>query len=175
MPEARRIGTLYDPHRMGRSMRELREAAERSGLELVAENVRGGLTGGIEGALSELGRQDLDAFLLLLDPEVLDTRRFAEILDLVRRQDLLLVVPDASLAVSGKSLQIAPGFWQLGAYSGMLIRRILEGEVQPSQIGMTYPETITLAGNPVMSHPPTPADVLPGGRPSRAVRLALED
>lgn len=175
MPDARRIGTIYDPHRLSRPFASLKQAASAAGLDLIAAHVHDGDDVDITPLIEHLEEQDIDAFFLLMDPLFLDTRRFGEILEFAERRDLLLAVPDASLGTSGKSIAEVPGFWELGAYSGTLVRRILEGKMQPSQIGMTFPDQDFFADASVPPPHRSPDEVLPGEQPDRPVRLALDE
>jgi len=159
-PEARRIGTVYNPNRMGRVLQKLRSAAEVEGMEIVASRVYGDDTESLERAIGRLEDEPLDAFLLLLDPELVDAEKFGLIAQFATRRDLVLAVPDPSLAMPGKSFCFVPGFWNLGAYSGVLVRRILEGTAQPAQVGMVYPNREDLSLMAMAFEKQSPAEVL---------------
>jgi ABC-type uncharacterized transport system substrate-binding protein len=162
LPEVRRIGTVIDPHRMGRCLREVKQATSSAGIDLIAADVFGDRPEDLTAALSELGQQQIDAFVLLLDPQLMDGDAYEQITRFVQEHDLVLAVPDASLVVSGKSFSFVPGFWDLGAYSGQLVRRIVEGKVQPSQIGVSYPTRESLDGGTARLQSQTYREVLPG-------------
>jgi putative ABC transport system substrate-binding protein len=159
-PEARRVGTIYNPKRMGRVLERLRSAAEVEGLEIVTSRVYGDDTASLVEALARLEGEPLDAFLLLLDPKLVDAERFGLISQFATRRDLVLAVPDMSLTMPGKSFCFVPGFWNLGAYAGTLVRRILEGDGQPAQFGMVYPSREDVTQMAMAFEKQSPAEVL---------------
>src|SRR5439155_1537991 len=114
-------------------------------------------------ALDELAARRIDAFLMLMDPRTISADAFEQVARFARTHDVVLAVPDASLVVSGKSFSFVPGFWDLGAYAGMLVRKIVEGKVQPSQIGDSYPGGDSI--DRVAARPEVRGyrEVLPGG------------
>jgi len=162
LPEARRIGTVIDPRRMGRCLKDVKQAASSAGVEVIAAHVYGDRPEDLTAALDELADQDIDAFVLLLDPQLMDGDAYEQITRFVQTHDLVLAVPDASLVVPGKTFSFVPGFWDLGAYSGMLVRRIVEGKAQPSQIGVSYPARESLGGVAARLQSQTFREVLPG-------------
>lgn len=175
MPEARRIGTIYDPHRMGRCLREVKRASDAAGLQLIAAHVHGDGHDEMSGALDELAAKRIDAFLLLMDPQTIDADAFEQVARFAQTHALVLAVPDASLIVPGKAFSFVPGFWDLGAYAGMLVRRIVEGSVQPSQIGISYPALGAPDRLPTRLEARGFRDVLPDGRSSYVMQLAHDE
>ncbi len=175
MPEARRIGTVYNANRMDRTFGDLKAAVEAAGLELVAAHVHDGPRADLPPVLAELGASAIDAFVLLLDPDLIDAQRFDEILTFTQREEILLMVQDPSLAVTDASVSVVPGFWDLGAYTGQLVRSIVEGRSQPSEIGMTYPDSNFLASGASPRHSGNPREVLPGDEPDPSIRLASDE
>ena len=139
VPEARRIATLYDPRRLDRCYQELNEASRAAGMELVSSHLYRRDAVDIRAALEDLGTEPIDAFLVLLDPDLIDATAFAELTRFASSRDLVMAVPDAALATTGKTFSFVPGFWDQGAYAGSLVRRILEERVQPSEIGLIDP------------------------------------
>lgn len=175
MPEARRIGTVYDPHRMARPVMQLEEAARAAQMELVAAHVHGDQDSDLMVALDRLAAERLDAFFLLLDPRLMDAGRFELIINFVEAGGLVMVVPDQSLAVPEKSFSFVPGFWDLGAYAGTLVRSIVEGAAEPSAIGVAYPDGSQPAQGSARLGRQTPRDVLPPGGVGAQLRLALDE
>src|SRR5262249_54612071 len=116
-----------------------KQAFAAAGLELEAAHVRDGDAAEMAAALDELEAARIDAFLMLMDPRTMTADAFEQLARFAERHDVVLAVPDASLVVPGKTFSFVPGFWDLGAYAGTLVRRIVEGKVQPSQIGISYP------------------------------------
>ncbi len=160
--QVRRVGTVFDPHRMGRCLKDLKTEAREAGLELVAAQVHGGGEEAFSQALEELQGKDLDAFLVLLDPRTTDARNFYAITRFAEAEDIVLAVPDRSLVIPGKSFSFVPGFWDLGAYAGRLVRQIVEGDRQPPEIGITYPDIADLESGPTLLEWTSPSQVLPG-------------
>ncbi len=174
-PETRRLGTVYNPHRMGRCLRELKEEASIAGVDLFAAQVHGDDLGALEAALERLSEAQLDAFLVLLEPEIMDAESFEAVARFARSEDLVLAVPDQSLVQSEKSFSFVPGFWDLGAYAGTLVRRIVEGDAQPLQIGMVYPDARTAELAPQPLERRTPRDVLPAAETVSLMALVPEE
>ncbi len=88
--------------------------------------------------------------------------RFERIARFADDEGLVLAVPDASLAVDSNSFSFVPGFFDLGQYAGTLVRRIVEGRAQPSQIGVSYPGLGEPGMDLIRTSRLTPRDVLPG-------------
>jgi len=174
LPEARRIGTIIDPRRMGLSVRKLREAAALNGFELVSAHVYDDDDAALDTALDGLRGTDLDAFLVLLDPRLMSAGRFEQIARFAEAERLVLAVPDASLAVDENSFSFVPGFFDLGQYAGTLVRRILDGQAQPSQIGLSYPGLGEPELDLIGTRRLTPRDVLPTDT-AEAVAIARDE
>ena len=139
MPDARRIATIYDPRRLERCYQDLSEASRAAGIELVSSHLYRKDATEIRAALENLGTEPIDAFLVLLDPTLIDAAAFAELTRFASSRDLILAVPDAALTSSGKTFSFIPGFWDQGAYAGTLVRWILEEKIPPSEIGLVDP------------------------------------
>ncbi len=172
-PRVRRVGTIYQPDRMERPARHLRDAAEAAGLKLVSAHVHSGEAGALGRAIDELRGQEIDAFLLLLEPRLMSAAGFDQIVRFTRDEGVLLAVPDPSLVVPGRSFSFTPGFWDLGAYAGALVRSIVEGRAQPADIGLVYPARVDIPGgharlqylSPEESLPSAPEDTVAAVRP----------
>lgn len=136
-PDAQRIATLYDPRRLERCYRDLDEASEAAGMQMVPSHLNRGDSADVRQVLEEMGK--VDAILVLLDPGLIDATAFAELTQFASSRDLVLAVPDAALTSPGKTFSFVPGFWDQGAYAGRLVRKILEERVLPSQIGLVEP------------------------------------
>lgn len=145
-PAARSVGTIYDPRTLDRVVRDLRDAADRHGLSIVAKPARG--PGDIPDALASLSLESLDAFLLLLDPFLIDAGSFDAIRRFTRAGNLIFVVPDRSLVAAGGTFSYAPGFAQMGVQAAQLAEMIVRGSLTPAQIGAIYPTTRYFALNP---------------------------
>lgn len=181
MPEARRIGTIYDPHRMGRTFREAKQIAGAAGMDLVAAHLHrshrahGEDPMGIHAALDELAARQVDAIVLMLDPRTMDGDGFEQVTRFAQRHDIVLAVPDASMVMPGRIFSFVPGFWDLGAYAGTIVRRIVEGKANPSQVGMSYPDRETPGGTTTRLQARSFREVLPAGDTAGRVRIAREE
>jgi putative ABC transport system substrate-binding protein len=136
-PGIRRVGILYDPSRLGHAVSRFRLAAEAAGISLVAGYVR--RTEDFPRALDDLSREKLDAFVVLMDPDVYTARNFALVRRFTTEKDIVLVVPDSSMTGPGKIFTLTPGFWETGAVAGMLLRQIVEGRLKPIDVGIRDP------------------------------------
>lgn len=139
-PTANRIGTIYDPSRMRWVARELREAAREAGMTLVEGHAHGEGAPAVAEGLAQLAFENLDAFILLLDPKLMDASGFARIVEFVESRRILMAAPDPSLAVTENSFAFGPTFREMGILAGHLVRRVARGQAQPWQIGQVFPE-----------------------------------
>jgi len=161
-PDARRIATLYDPRRLDRCYQGLSEATRAAGMEMVSSHLYSGDATDVRAALENLGAEPIDAFVVLLDPGVIDATAFAELTRFASTRDLVLAVPDASLTSPGKTFSFVPGFRDQGAYAGMLIRRILKDNVQPRDIGLVDPGAEEVMPIAARLEPKVVSELLPG-------------
>lgn len=173
-PDMHRIGTIYDPARLTNAVARFREAAAEAGKTLVVGHVH--QPGEFPAALREMAGENLDAFVVLMDPEVYTAHNFALVRQFAEREDLFLVVPDASLAGPGKSFSFDPGFWESGAVAGRIVREIVEGRLHPADVGVRMPTDTELAAVTVATAPALAWTAVPGGDPPLlgAVAIAAE-
>lgn len=136
-PRIRRIGTIYDPSRLSDTVGRFRRAAAEVGLTLVAGHVH--QPEDFPRALDDLAREEPDAFVVLLDPEVYTARNFSLLRRFIEENDRILIVPDPSMAVAEKSFTFGPGFWESGAVAGRLVKQIVDGRLRPADIGLCEP------------------------------------
>lgn len=160
-PDARRIGTIHRAGRMDLSLRDLKRAAGEAGLEVSAADVYPGDTHGLVRALAEMESEPLDAFLVLMEPGLLDADGFEQLAAFAERRRVVLGVPDPALVGDEMSFAFAPGFREMGAFAGTLVRRIVEGRAEPSDIGTIFPDRATLAAARVERQ--DPRELLAGG------------
>jgi len=173
-PDAKRIGTIYAPARLTNAVTRFREAAAEAGKTLVVGQVH--QPGDFPAALREMAGKDLDAFVVLMDPEVYTAHNFALLRQFVEKEDMFLVVPDASMAGPGKSFSFDPGFWESGAVAGRIVREIVEGRLSPAEVGVRMPTDTELAAVTVATAPALAWTAVPGGDPPLlgAVAVAAE-
>lgn len=146
-PSARRVATIYDPRRLSRAVARLRQAARQAGMTLAAHSAR--RPEDVPRALETIASGDPEAFLLLLDPELIDLAAFETIRRFTFDRGLVFIVPDTSLVAVGGTFSFAPGFREMGAYAGRLVNDIFRGEVEPADIGVDFPTTRYFSSNPV--------------------------
>jgi len=163
-PELRTIGTIYDPSRLTHAVARFREAAAEAGMSLVVGHVH--QREDFPGALRSLAGKGLDAFVVLMDPEVYTAHNFALVRQFAEEEDLFLVVPDASMAGPGKSFSFDPGFWESGAVAGRIVRDIVEGRLTPTDVGVRQPTdtelaAVTVATAPALAWTPVLGDAPP--------------
>jgi len=162
-PEATHLGTIYAAGRMDRCLRDLRRAADSAGIEVTAVGVHADDAESVEEALRDLEGKPLDAFMVLMEPGLVDAASFERIAAFAHQREVILAVPDPSLALGESSFSFTPGFWEMGAFAGSLIRRIVEGKAEPSEIGMVYPERAALELSGMERQ--DPRELLTGGGP----------
>lgn len=137
-PDARTVVTVFDPRELAPSVRNLRKEAIERGLELVSLPVRNRRH--LERALENLADQPADAFFLLFDPDFFDESKLAMIERFVEQEDLIYIVPDASLLGTDEAFTSAPGFHAMGERTGRLILQMLQDQEMPMQLGVVFPE-----------------------------------
>lgn len=152
-PSVRRVGTVYDPSRLSHAVARFRRAAEAAGIDLVAAGIHDPYD--LPRAIDDLAREDLDAFVVLMDPEVYTARNFAVVRRFAEEMDLILVVPDPSMAGPGKVFAFGPGFRESGAAAGRLLGMIVEGRLGPAEVGLIEP-----GGNETAAATAAPAPAL---------------
>jgi hypothetical protein len=157
------IATIYDPSRLTGAVGRLREAAAQAGMELKVGHVHA--PGDLSHAFEALAGEPIDAFLVLMDPEVYTASNFAAIRQFAEDRGLIFVVPDASLARAEKSFSFRPGFWESGAAAGRLVRQIVAGRLTPAEVGILSPVDGAMGGDsppsPSMRWRPDPGEALP--------------
>ena len=136
-PGILRIGTIYDPSRLSSAVARFRQATAAAGMMLVAGHAH--RPEDLPAALDDLGRGSLDAFVVLMDPEIYTEDNFASVRRFVEARDLVLVVPDPSMAGPGKAFTMGPSFRGSGAVAGFLVREIVEGRLEPAGVGHLEP------------------------------------
>jgi ABC-type uncharacterized transport system substrate-binding protein len=138
-----RVATIFDPRRLDADVRELEKAARARGMSLTALPARS--VRQVRGCLRALSRDRHDAFLLLMDPALIDQATFEEIRRFAAQSGMILIVPDASLVGAGATFAYGPGYRELGAYAGRVINNILRGAATAAALGRIYPTTRYLA------------------------------
>jgi putative ABC transport system substrate-binding protein len=145
-PEARRLLTIFDPRRLGPSVRDLRRAAHGRNLELEARPVR--TVRALSAMLESLHEDDFDAFFLLLDPDLFGIDGLERLRRFTADKSMMLIVPDPSLVEAGGTFSYGPGFREMGAYAGRLIEQLFSGGAEPADLGRRFPTARNFTYNP---------------------------
>jgi putative tryptophan/tyrosine transport system substrate-binding protein len=147
-PAARRVGVIYNPAASDNVVEEAAAFARTAGLVLVAkkaETMRDGLV-----ALKELDNEPLDGFLMILDPVIANDASFKLLLAFSLKRRIALIVPADPLVKAGALLSVGADYARIGDQAWDIARRILQGEVKPSDIGIRRPDaTISAVNNTI--------------------------
>jgi ABC-type uncharacterized transport system substrate-binding protein len=158
-----RIGTIYDPSRLSASVARFRQATEATGMTLVAGHAH--KPEDFPGALDDLARESLDAFVVFMDPEIYTAGNFARVQELAEERDLVLVVPDASMAGAAKAFVLGPSFRESGVVAGHLVKEIVEGRLEPADVGLLEPTEAEVAAATAAAVTAVNRGPAPGGEP----------
>ncbi len=145
-PQVRKIGTLFVPERAAAVVRQLRVEAEEAGFQMEARPVHD--LSLLAHEIQSLEHSGIEAFLLLLDPELWTTESFSYLRGWAQEHEILLIVPDGSMVRAGATFSYAPGFHELGAYAGRLLTNVVKRETSVAEIGVIFPTTRYFSVNP---------------------------
>jgi ABC-type uncharacterized transport system substrate-binding protein len=144
-PSSRRIGVIFDPIRLDGVVRQLRDEAEGAGFSLEVRAAH--QPSDIQAQLLSFESR-IDAFMLLLDPGLITGPAFQQIRAFTQERSIILIVPDTSMVSAGATFAYAPGFRELGAYSGRLLTNVMQRKATIGDLGVIYPRTRFLSVNP---------------------------
>ena len=147
-PATRRIAVIYNPAASDNVVEEAAAFARTAGFTLVAkkaDTMKDGLV-----ALKELDNEALDAFLMILDPVIANDASFKLLVAFSLKRRIPLIVPADPLVKAGALLSVGADYAKVGDQAWDLAKRILQGEVKPSDIGVRRPEaTISAVNNTI--------------------------
>jgi putative ABC transport system substrate-binding protein len=144
-PAARRIAVIYNPAASENVIEEAAAFARTAGFALVtkkADTMKDGLV-----ALKELDNEPLDAFLMILDPVIANDASFKLLVAFSLKRRIPLIVPADPLVKAGALLSVGADYAKVGDQAWDIARRILQGEVKPSDIGVRRPDATVSAIN----------------------------
>jgi putative ABC transport system substrate-binding protein len=144
-PTVKRVGTIYDPSTSDNVIDEAAAFARSAGFELVrkrAQTIKEALE-----AIKELDREPLDAFLMILDPVIANDASFKVLLNFSLQKRIALVVPAEPFVKAGALLSVGADYNKVGDQAWDIARRILQGELKPSDVGIRHPDAVTVALN----------------------------
>ncbi|MFQ5700487.1 MAG: ABC transporter substrate-binding protein [Acidobacteriota bacterium] len=143
LPNAKRIGVLYDPEVTGEIVKKASETAEALGVRLVAIRVssREQVIAGAESVV-----RDVDVLWSVADSTVFFPQGLKQILLTTLRHRVPFVGLSPSFVKAGALLAFSVDYKDVGRQSAELAVRILSGE-RPGQIATTVPRAVTLSLN----------------------------
>ena len=144
-PSVKRVGTIYDPSTSDNVIDEAAAFARSAGFELVrkrAQNIKEALV-----AIKELDSEPIDAFLMILDPVIANDASFKVLLTFSLKKRIALVVPAEPFVKAGALLSVGADYTKIGDQAWDIARRILQGELKPSDVGIRHPDAVTVALN----------------------------
>ncbi len=147
-PAVKRIGVIYNPAASDNVVEEAAAFARTAGFSLIAkkaDTMKDGLV-----ALKELENEPLDAFLMILDPVIANDASFKQLLTFSLKRRIPLIVPADPLVKAGALLSVGADYTRVGDQAWDIAKRILAGDVKPSDIGIRRPEaTISAVNNTI--------------------------
>jgi len=144
-PGARRVGAIYNPSASENVIEEADAFARSAGFELVrkrAQTPKDALV-----AIKELDSEPLDAFLMLLDPVIANDATFKVLLNFSLKKRIALIVPAEPFVKAGALLSVGADYTKVGDQAWDIVKRILQGEVKPSEVGIRHPDAVIVAVN----------------------------
>jgi len=136
LPDASKIGMLYDPKRTGRQVEQIKQAAADLGIRLTARPVTSREE--VPAAFLELA-EDSQAFWLHRDATVLTREFFNHSLMLQLSRRMPLIAYSKQFVHKGAFFSFAATYPKQGRKAGEIANRILEGK-SPAEIPIQYPE-----------------------------------
>ena len=124
-PKVARVGLLMNPDNLNVAVEQadLKEGADRLGLQVVVQNARNGTE--IDAAFVELARAKVDAVVAATDPVMLDRRD--QIAALAERNGLPAISFTRQLAMAGLLLSYGPDIGWMYRQAGGYVGQILKG------------------------------------------------
>ncbi len=163
LPDAAKIGVLYDPERTGRQVESIREAAADLGVQVLARPVSSREE--VPAALSEVAA-DSQALWLLRDATVLTREYFNRTLMLQLFKRLPLITYSRQFVKKGAFFSYSASYQEQGREAGEIANRILSG-ASPADIPIQHPGGALYLngeiGKRIGAVPPSLRDHLPPG------------
>jgi len=143
VPQARRVGVIYDPAQSQRAVREMTDAARGLGLQVASRAVRSAAE--VPRAAEEL-RGNIDALYAPVDGTVYSSQSAKFILLFALRSGIPVMGFSANLVEAGALLALYPDYVDVGRQAGHMALRILSGEAA-GNIAVASPRKLLLAIN----------------------------
>ena len=144
MPNAKRIGALFNPNRPGvdAQIDALRAVARTSGLDLVV--LRAGAVAELGALFSEAASARIEALLISADPFFAGNREL--LVQILTRHRIAGIFQRTEFAAAGGLISYGPSFIEAYREAGVYAARILKGE-KPADLPILQPSTFELAIN----------------------------
>ncbi|HET8547826.1 MAG TPA: ABC transporter substrate-binding protein [Bryobacteraceae bacterium] len=127
LPNARRIGVIYNEPVSGKLVREAR-AYLHSGVKLIPRDARN--PSEAARAIEELAGS-IDAFWLLWDPVIANPANFRLLVDFCLRNKIALISPATPFVEAGALMSIGADYLEAGRRTGTMAKEILSGRAKP--------------------------------------------
>jgi putative tryptophan/tyrosine transport system substrate-binding protein len=98
-------------------------------------------------AIRELEDEPLDAFLMILDPVIANDVSFKVLLNFSLKKRIPLIVPAEPFVKAGALMSVGADYGKIGDQAWDIAKRILQGELKPSDVGIRHPEAVIVAVN----------------------------
>jgi putative tryptophan/tyrosine transport system substrate-binding protein len=144
-PSLKRVGTIYNPSASDNVIEEANVFARMSGFELVRKKAQ--TTKDALVAIRELEDEPLDAFLMILDPVIANDVSFKVLLNFSLKKRIPLIVPAEPFVKAGALMSVGADYGKIGDQAWDIAKRILQGELKPSDVGIRHPEAVIVAVN----------------------------
>jgi len=144
LPDARRIGLLYDPNKSDAFVRRAHEAAEKAGMALIAKGVPDpryvpAMIGGMKG--------EIDAFWMLPDTTVISPETIAFLFLFSIENRVPVFAFSEKFVESGALMSLTFDACDLGKQAGDIAERILSG-TEPRDIPGEKARRVIISVNP---------------------------
>lgn len=143
LPQANRVGILYDPDRSSNLIRELEEAARRKNIEIVLFEVHSPKQ--LQSGLKFIGR-NADVLLAIPDATVYSGKTAKEVLLFSYRNRIPFVGLSSTWVKAGALYAIEVDYQDLGRQTAELAIKILKGG-SPEKAPVFYPEKVAYSLN----------------------------
>jgi putative tryptophan/tyrosine transport system substrate-binding protein len=145
LPEAERLGVLYDPSNANSVfyLELLNKEGPALGLEIVPVTVNG--SADVLQAANALAAQQIDAFGVITDPSVLAS--FDSVVKVAETQKIPILTTTPSLVGKGAAVALGWNYFDNGYVGGQLAVRVLKGE-KPGSIPYQQPSKTELHVDP---------------------------
>jgi putative ABC transport system substrate-binding protein len=145
LPQARRLGLLYDPTSANSRFYLQYLEEKRAGLDLTIVSLTVNGSGDVLQAAQALAAKQIDAFFVIADPFVLQS--FDSVVKVAQTQHIPIFTTVPNLVTQGAAVALGWNYFDNGYLGGQIAVRVLKGE-KPGAIPFQWPTTFELHVNP---------------------------